>query len=72
MEKVRKVMDKITTGVSYLGLVGCLFAMMVTTVDVILGLFTTSRVYGANEYVEIAMVVIMYFGFAYTQMKEVP
>jgi len=70
MEKVRKVMDKITTGVSYLGLVGCLFAMMVTTIDVILGLFTTSRVYGANEYVEIAMVVIMYFGFAYTQMKE--
>ena len=70
MEKVRNIMDKITTGVSYIGLVGCLFAMMVTTVDVILGLFTSSRIYGANEYVEIAMVVIMYFGFAHTQMKE--
>lgn len=70
MEKVRNVMDKITTGLGYAGLVACLFAMMVTTVDVILGLFTKTRVTGANELVEIAMVVIMYLGFGYTQMKE--
>lgn len=70
MENVRKFMDKITTGISYVGLVGLLFAMMVTTVDVILGLFTSTRVNGANEYVEIAMVAIMYLGFGYTQMKE--
>lgn len=70
MEKVRNVMDKITTGVSYVGLVGLLFAMMVTTIDVILGMFTTTRVNGANEYVEIAMIAIMYLGFGHTQMKE--
>ncbi len=70
MEKVRSVMDKITTGISYVGLVGLLFAMMVTTVDVILGLFSNTRVNGANEYVEIAMVAIMYLGFGHTQMKE--
>ena len=69
MVKVRNIMDKITTGISYCGLVGCLFAMMVTTIDVIMGFFG-AHINGANEYVEIAMVVIMYFGFAHTQMKE--
>lgn len=70
MVKVRNIMDKIASGIAYCGLVAVLFAMMVTTIDVILGLFSNARINGATEFVEIAMVVIMYFGFAHTQMKE--
>lgn len=70
MTKARGVMTKICTGVSYVGLVAVLFSMMVTTIDVILKLFTHTRILGASEMVEAAMVVMMYFGFGKTQLEE--
>lgn len=70
MKKAREVMTKICNGISYAGLVAVLFAMLITTIDIILKLFTSTRITGATEMVEAAMVVMMYFGFGKTQLEE--
>lgn len=71
MEKVRKIADTVTHKVSLIGVIGLLVQMVLTTVDIILKMFTTARIPGSSELVEFIMVVVMFImGFAMTQMDE--
>ena len=70
MKKFRDVMTKICGGVSYASMVALLFAMAVTVVDIIMKLTISKRVLGNIELVELSMVVMMFLGFAKTQLEN--
>lgn len=70
MKKFRSGLDKFTHGVQYVSLVAVLFAMMITTIDVILSLTTKTRILGNMELVELAMVIMMFLSFGTTQMEN--
>ena len=68
--KIRKVMTKIYGAIAYISLVAVLFAMMITTIDVILSIFVNIRILGNSEMVQMAMVIMMMLTFGKTQLEE--
>lgn len=70
MSKFRFGLEKTYRGISYIALVATIFAMMVTVVDIILKLFTTARILGNTELVELSMIIMMYLSFGMTQLEN--
>lgn len=70
MEKFRSGLNKFTHGIQYISLVAVLFAMMITTIDVILSLTVNVRIVGNMEIVELSMVLMMFLSFGTTQMEN--
>ena len=68
--KIRKALTKIYGGIAYISLVAVLFAMFVTTIDVILSIVANVRILGNSELVQMAMVVMMMLTFGKTQLEE--
>lgn len=70
MKKFRAGLTKICNGVSYVSMFAVLFAMAVTVIDIIMKLTIGKRVLGNMEMVELCMVIMMFLGFAKTQMEN--
>lgn len=70
MKKFHSGLDKFTHGIQYISLVAVLFAMIITTIDIILKLTVHVRIVGNMEIVEMSMVIMMFLSFGTTQMEN--
>lgn len=70
MKSARKTLDVICKYLAYLGCLVIFLVMLMLVLDVLLHLFTTSRVLGNYEITEMGMTLFIFFGIAYTQTQK--
>ncbi len=70
MKKFRSGLEKFCHAIRYISMAVLMFAVIVTVIDVILHLFTSYRVLGNMELVELGMIIMMYLCFGVTQLEN--
>ncbi len=70
LEKIEKIVKKITTAIASISYVGFFFIMAITVIDVIIRYITGSAILGVYEIVERVMICAVFAAFAYTQTEH--
>ena len=69
-EKIHRGIKNISRWINYLSMTAIFLVMMLLVVDIILRNLFKSAILGATEMVEMGMVLIVFCGFAYTQVEK--
>jgi TRAP-type C4-dicarboxylate transport system permease small subunit len=68
--RIHEAVRSVSRWISYLSMAAILIVMAILVTDIILRNFFRSAILGAAEMVEMGMVLIVFCGFAYTQVEK--
>ena len=70
MKGIRKVVNQICKFLAYIGCAAVFIVMFIMVIDIIMSLVSNSRILGNYELTELGMILLIFFGIAYTQTQK--